>query len=468
MQELAKQNKMVYLKLPNCKYHSNISIKIVEKKLKSIQRGQKLGEIQNLYDEKKYAELAYILQDTFKFAKQGNKFLSVNDNIVDREQQLSMLLDSLWQLQQYEECYVWAEACLNEAWQNYLNASDDIEQKKWTRSVLMALEKLEACTIEVSTFVVKYLPEARLSRLVQNLVHIVCNQLDVSENTVEMPLETVLPWILLHYVLQYKEDKERAKAESSYKNKHSSNYSESDDEDEGVPASIMILFIAHDFMGRHSWCCYNEAKLLFFTLNLVIPKLETPQFSSIKSKVSKYLEQIFYCLYGHYNKVNKGRPKHIEDHGVPQMKVTWEGAQLLFNFYKPKQIPEFHSPRTLTINADTEDLFKRIIKLIPQESDPNQVIDEMMAYIMGERDTMPTVKKLLPHSMSTIYYLLADFCFKNCKWSPAIRYYLLDLCFHPTRLSSWTGLAMSSGTVIETWLNKYKPMCVVLQTFLLI
>ncbi|XP_033185643.2 calcineurin-binding protein cabin-1 [Bombus vancouverensis nearcticus] len=458
MQELAKQNKMVYLKLPNCKYHSNISIKIVEKKLKSIQRGQKLGEIQNLYDEKKYAELAYILQDTFKFAKQGNKFLSVNDNIVDRVQQLSMLLDSLWQLQQYEECYVWAEACLNEAWQNYLNASDDIEQKKWTRSVLMALEKLEACTIEVSTFVVKYLPEARLSRLVQNLVHIVCNQLDVSENTVEMPLETVLPWILLHYVLQYKEDKERAKAESSYKNKHSSNYSESDDEDEGVPASIMILFIAHDFMGRHSWCCYNEAKLLFFTLNLVIPKLETPQFSSIKSKVSKYLEQIFYCLYGHYNKVNKGRPKHIEDHGVPQMKVTWEGAQLLFNFYKPKQIPEFHSPRTLTINADTEDLFKRIIKLIPQESDPNQVIDEMMAYIMGERDTMPTVKKLLPHSMSTIYYLLADFCFKNCKWSPAIRYYLLDLCFHPTRLSSWTGLAMSSGTVIETWLNKYKPI----------
>ncbi|KOX69063.1 Calcineurin-binding protein cabin-1 [Melipona quadrifasciata] len=460
MQELEKQNKVVYLKLPNCKYNSKISIKIVEKKLKSIQRGQKLGEIQNLYDEKKYSELAYILQDTFKFAKQGNKFLSVNDNIVDRVQQLSMLLDSLWQLQQYEECYVWAEACLNEAWQNYLNATDDVEQKKWTSSILMALEKLEACTIEVSTFVVKYLPETRLSRLVQNLVHIVCNQLDVSETTVEMPLETVLPWIILHYVLQYKEDKERAKAESSYKNKHSSNYSESDDEDEGVPASVMILFIAHDFMGRHSWCCYNEAKLLFFTLNLVIPKLETPQFSIIKSKVSKYLEQIFYCLYGHYNKVNKCRPKHIEEHGVPQMKVTWEGAQLLFNFYKPKQVPEFHSPKSLTISADTEDLFKRIIKLIPPESDPNQVIDEMMAYIMSERETMPTVKKPLPHSMSTIYYLLADFYFKNCKWNTAIRYYLLDLCFHPTRLSSWTGLAMSSGTVIDTWLNKYKPMLV--------
>ncbi|XP_076277405.1 calcineurin-binding protein cabin-1 isoform X2 [Lasioglossum baleicum] len=460
LREMEKRNQNVYLKLPNCKYNSQISIKIVEKKLKSIQRGQKLGEIQSLHDEKKYAELAYVLQDTFKFAKQGNKLLSVSDNIVDRVQQLSMLLDSLWKLEQYEECYVWAEACLNEAWQNHLNSTDEVEQKKWTGSVLMALEKLETCTIEVSTFVLKYLPEIRLSRLVQNLVHIVCNQLDVSETTVEMPLETVLPWILLHYILQYKEDKERAKVESAYKNKqHSSNnYSESDDEDDGVPASIMILFIAHEFMGRHSWCCYNEAKLLFFTLNLVIPKLETPQFSGIKSKLSKYLEQIFYCLYGHYNKVNKGRPKHVEEHGVPQMKVTWEGAQLLFDFYKPKQIPEYCSPRSLTISADTEDLFKRIIKLVPPESDPNQVIDEMMAYTMGERDTMPTIKKPLPHSMSTIYYLLADFYFKNCKWSVAIRYYLLDLCFHPTRLSSWTGVAMSSGTVIDTWLNKYKPI----------
>ncbi|XP_054016613.1 calcineurin-binding protein cabin-1-like isoform X2 [Hylaeus anthracinus] len=461
MQKLEKQNQNqnICLRLPNCNHNSQISIKIVEKKLKSIQRGQKLGEIQTLYDEKKYAELAYILQDTFKFAKQGNKLLSVTDNIVDRVQQLSMLLDSLWQLQQYEECYVWAEACLNEAWQNYLSASEEADQKKWTGSVLMALEKLEACTIEASTFILKYLPETRLSRLVQNLVHIVCNQLDVSDTTVEMPLETVLPWILLHYVLQYKEDKERAKVESSYKSRqHSSNHSESDDEDEGVPASIMILFIAHEFMGRHSWCCYNEAKLLFFTLNLVIPKLETPQFVSIKSKVSKYLEQIFYCLYGHYNRVNKGRPKHVEEHGVPQMKVTWEGAQLLFEFYKPKQIPEFYSPRSLTISADTEELFKRIVKLIPPESDPNQVIDEMKAYIMSERDTMPMVKKPLPHSMSTIYYLLGDFYFKNCRWSMAVRYYLLDLCFHPTRLSSWTSLAMSSGTLIETWINKYKPI----------
>ncbi|XP_046833228.1 uncharacterized protein LOC124430542 isoform X2 [Vespa crabro] len=457
LRELEGQNHNICLILPNCKCNSQINLKIVEKKLKSIQRSQKLGEIQHLYDEKKYAELSCVLQDTFKFARQKHKLLSANQNIIERDKQLAILLDSLWQLQHYEECYVWAEACLNESWQNYLNACEDPEQKKWTRSVVNCLEKLEACTKEISVFVVKYLPESCLSRLVQNLVHIVCHQLDIPENALEMPLETVLPWILLHYILQYEEDKERAKSESSYKNKaHNSHNSESDDEDDGIPPSIMILFIAHDFIGKHSWCCFHDAKLLFFTMNLIIPKLETPQFSTIKNKLTKYLEQIFYCLYGHPNRLNKSKPKHLEEHGAPQMELTWEGAQLLFDFYKPKQMPILESPRLAAISLDTELLFKKILRLVPEESDPNQIIEEMKDYIMGEKEKMPCVKKPLPHSISTIYYLLGDFYFKNNKWTLAARYYLLDLCLRPSGLNSWAGLAMSTGTIIDIWLTNYR------------
>ncbi|XP_066593480.1 calcineurin-binding protein cabin-1-like [Prorops nasuta] len=461
IQELEDQNQNVCLKLPNCKCNSEISLKLVQKKLTSIQRGQKLGEIQSFYEEEKYKELSLILQDTFKFSKQKNKIVSnTNEQLVDRVEQLFMLLDSLWRLQQYEECYVWAEACLNEAWHNYLNASDETEQKKWTKSILTALEKLEACTIEVSAFVVKYLPESRLSRLVQNLVHFVCHQLNVSETTVEMPLETVLPWIILHYILQYEEDKERAKIEMYDKNKsQDSNHSESDDEDDGIPPSIMILFTAHEFIGRHSWCCYNEAKLLFFTMKLIIPKLETPQYMPIKNKLTKHLEQIFYCLYGHpNNKANKTKPKHLEDHGVPQMELSWEAAQLLFDFYKPKLLPEFQSPRQASITSDNEVLFKRIIKLVPSESDPSQMANEMIAYIMGEREKMPVIKKLLPQNISSIYYLLGDFYFKNNKWQYACQYYLLDLCLYPLGLNSWAGLAMATGTIIENWLNSYKSI----------
>ncbi|KAI4485580.1 hypothetical protein M0802_012702 [Mischocyttarus mexicanus] len=454
---LESQNHNICLILPNCKCNSQISLKIVEKKLKSIQRSQKLGEIQHLYDEKKYAELSCVLQDTFKFARQKHKLLSANQNIIERDKQLAILLDSLWQLQNYEDCYIWAEACLNESWQNYLNACEDAEQKKWTRSVVNCLEKLEACTKEISVFAVKYLPESCLSRLVQNLVHIVCHQLDIPENALEMPLETVLPWILLHYILQYEEDKERAKSESTYKNKsHNSHNSESDDEDDGIPPSIMILFIAHDFIGKHSWCCFHDAKLLFFTMNLIIPKLETPQFTTIKNKLTKYLEQIFYCLYGHPNRLNKSKPKHLEEHGAPQMELTWEGAQLLFDFYKPKQMPILESPRLAAISIDTELLFKKITRLVPEDSDPNQIIEEMKDYVMGEKEKMPCVKKPLPHSISSIYYLLGDFYFKNSKWTLAARYYLLDLCLRPTGLNSWAGLAMSTGTIIDIWLTNYR------------
>lgn len=220
----------------------------------------------------------------------------------------------------------------------------------------------------------------------------------------------------------------------------------------------MILFTAHEFIGKHSWCCFNEAKLLFFTMNLIIPQLETPQYASIKNRLTRYLEQIFFCLYGHLNRVNKMRPKYIQEHGVPQMELTWEGAQLLFDFYKPKQLPNFQSPKILSISSDTETLLKRIIRLVPQDSDPNQIVEEMTAYIIGAKEKIPSVKKPLSHAVSSIYYLLGDFNFKNNKWELACRYYLLDLCLYPRGLNSWTGLAMATGSIIENWLNNYRPM----------
>jgi len=46
------------------------------------------------------------------------------------------------------------------------------------------------------------MPDNRLARLVQNLTHIVCHQLDAPETAVEMPIESISPWILLQQILQ--------------------------------------------------------------------------------------------------------------------------------------------------------------------------------------------------------------------------------------------------------------------------
>lgn len=456
MDEFKKHQTLVpSVRLPNCKYNSRINVPIIEKMLTAIRRGQRLAEVQRLHDEKKYAELAATLQDTFKFAKQQQKLVPHIKVTTERIDQLSMLLDSLWRLEHYEECYVWSEACLNESWQNYLNVNEDGEQKKWAASVLKCLEKLEACVNEVSTFVVRYLPETRLARLVQNLVQMVCHQLDVTETAVEMPLETVLPWILLHYVLQYEEDKGRAKSPSQ---KTKEQNSDEEDEDEDIPTSIMILLTAHEFLGRHSWCCINEAKLLLFTMKLVIPRLRTPQFASVRDKLSKYIEQIFFCLYGHPNKDKRTKPKYLEDHRVPQIELTWEGGQLLFDFYRPDQLPEFDTPRAASINAETHSLFKKVISLVPDEHDPSSKIDEVTAYIVGDRDVMPTVKKPLPYQVSSIYALLGDYLFKYNQYANSTCYFLMDLCLHPEAFNSWATLAMVMGTEFGTALTSCKPL----------
>lgn len=73
MRKAKVENNDIFLKLVNCKHNNLISLKVVERMLLSIQRGQKLSEIQNLNKENNYEALALILQETFKYGKQANR-----------------------------------------------------------------------------------------------------------------------------------------------------------------------------------------------------------------------------------------------------------------------------------------------------------------------------------------------------------------------------------------------------------
>ena len=260
----------------------------------------------------------------------------------------------------------------------------------------------------------------------------------------------------MHYVLQYEEDKERSKNATQ---KRKEQNSDSEDEDEDIPSSIMILITAHEFLGRHSWCCINDAKLLIFTLNLVIPRLRTPQFESIRDKLGKHVEQIFYCLYGHPNKrVKPKKNEEMKDHKVSQIKLTWEGAQLLYDFYRPDALPEYDTPRALSINADTHSLFKKIIAVVPEEHDPRGLTEQVTSYIVGDRETMPSLKKPMPYQVSFVYALLADYFFKYNQYSNSSLHFLMDLCIHPDSFNSWVSLAMTVGTEFSIALNNCKPL----------
>lgn len=424
--------------IPNCQHHNNVSREGVLKLLTTLIRNQSLNEVQRLYDEKQYEKLSEILQETFRYQQSTSSGTNkVSENCPDRASQLGMLMDALWQTKKYQECFYWGEACCNEAFQKYLG-SEDKEQQKWATTIEKILAGLESCVTKSGLSVVD---SPRLPRLVQNLMHMICHQLDAPETAVEMPIESVTPWILLQQIMQWEESKGKGQGiDVVY--------------EDLVPNSILLLFTAHEHLAKRSWCCANEGALLLHIMDVVVPLVQRPELVSFKEQVFQPMEQVFFCLYAHPNKKTKSR--FLQDHGVPQITLIWERAIQLFQFYKPIQLPEFDSYRVASITPDVEILLKRIIQLIPQQSDPVLLVDRMGQFVEGQLTELPippNTYQRLPTKVNCIYYLLGDFYFKNSEWPKAIRHYLLDVCVNPIRLDSWAGMALARGSQLETRLN---------------
>lgn len=100
-----------------------------------------------------------------------------------------------------------------------------------------------------------------------------------------------------------------------------------------------------------------------------------------------------------------------------------------------------------------EQLLTKIVALIPKHLDPSAHTTEIRNYFSGQRNDLPDPINILPLRISCIYYLLADFFFKNSDFSKSIHYFILDLTLNPTRFDSWAGLALSKATKLETKLN---------------
>ncbi|XP_063238012.1 calcineurin-binding protein cabin-1-like isoform X2 [Bacillus rossius redtenbacheri] len=441
------------IKLPNCKFFKLISKDTVTKFQSELMSNQSLCKAQQLHSDRRYEELAAVLTDTFQPHQQKEHQPSLLgiparcSPTVDRPTQMALLLHALWHLGRHKECFYWGEVCCNEAFQKYLNCEEG-EQMNWASTIEKLLAALESCITKCGLSVMDDLEKAsRVGRLVQNLTHMVCHQMEAPESAIEMPIETVLPWILLQQVLQ------------RYHEKKLQNNTNVESYPTEVPGYIQVLFTAHEYLGKRSWCCSNEGALLLYTMEVLIPRLKDESLAVFRDRLKLGLEQAFYCLYGHPNRKNK--LKHLQDHGVPQIALDWEHALQLFQFCQPEDIPEFDSNNIPSISTDIEPLFKRIISLVPDDCSPVPLVEKMGRYIDGTSPQVPVLgdqSSKLPRQVSNIYYLLADFYFKNNEWSKAIRHYLLDVCVNPLRLDSWAGMALARGSLLEMKLNSCEPL----------
>lgn len=410
--------------------------------IKFLERNKKLSKVMELYERGCYEEVLLIVIDSFEHCKNLAKNQE-EEMSLDFAVQLSLILDTLWALDRVDSCLQWSLICLHEALKHYFrltSASSDYD--KWTMAVVKILSCMEHILTNEGLTCIDSASSKELSQGLEDLIRIIGHQ--VETNAAEMPFGTIVPWIIMHYILQREEDQGRGRAAI-----------DKDKLFEEVPNSLMVLFIAHDNLGNREWCCKSDGKLLYFILDTVVPRLRSPYLSKCLEQVCQYMEQCVYCLYGHPGRKNK--VKYLADHNVTPYTLDWKRAQQLYEIFRPPTLPVLEG-KVSGISGDTEQLFRNILALLPTECDPQKYVPDIEKYIKGIEDKLPTTPPLLPYKMKDIYFLLGDYYFKKDDVKMAIKYNILDVIVNKDRLESWAEISLAKGVNLERILNSCKNL----------
>lgn len=97
--------------------------------------------------------------------------------------------------------------------------------------------------------------------------------------------------------------------------------------------------------------------------------------------------------------------RHLVDHNVNPIPLTWQRSFQLYQYYAPDSLPEFNSYKSQSISADLEQLFKRIIGLIPNVCALSDHLPLILDFINGKTNQVPDCVEF-PGRVKAIYYLL--------------------------------------------------------------
>ncbi|KAK9871634.1 hypothetical protein WA026_013014 [Henosepilachna vigintioctopunctata] len=426
------------LVLPNCIKCGFISIEVAKKILNHLDMIKSISCLEDLFNQEKYKDVADIVKSTFAPNSGCPTFGKVG-----RPAQLGMLLHSLW-FTDFGQCFIWSEECLFEANVHYNRPGPD--RTRWEKVVEKCLGIMHEIIKHESRNVVELLSNNKKARLTETLAKIICKQIN-AENTPTIPLNTVIPWILLHHLLAKDEENARAKDNKP---------DDKEDSEDIVPPSLSILFSAHEFLGPKSWCLTNQGQLLHYILDILLDKDDVYKYERLREKLDIQIEQALFCLYQHPSKKNK-ISRHLADHNVDPLPLTWEKSFQLYEFYAPEVLPEFNSFKNLSISMDLEQLLLRITALVIPECDTAASIPKINDYLQGKTDKIPDPIEF-PNRIRAIYYLLGDYYFKFRDFVRCVKYFLMDLAINPHRIDSWACLGLSFCSQLEIELNYCKKI----------
>uniref|UniRef100_A0A2K5VX14 Calcineurin binding protein 1 n=1 Tax=Macaca fascicularis TaxID=9541 RepID=A0A2K5VX14_MACFA len=447
----------IVIRLPNLHNDSVVSLEEIDKNLKSLERCQSLEEIQRLYEAGDYKAVVHLLRPTLCTSGFDRaKHLEFMTSIPERPAQLLLLQDSLLRLKDYRQCFECSDVALNEAVQQMVNSSEAAAKDEWVATVTQLLMGIEqALSADSSGSILKESSSTTgLVRLTNNLIQVIDCSMAVQEEAKEPHVSSVLPWIILHRIIWQEEDTFHSLChQQQLQNPAEEGMSETP----MLPSSLMLLNTAHEYLGRRSWCCNSDGALLRFYVRVLQKELAASTSEDThpyKEELETALEQCFYCLYSFPSKKSKAR--YLEEHSVQQVDLIWEDALFMFEYFKPKTLPEFDSYKTSTVSADLANLLKRIATIVPRTERPALSLDKVSAYIEGTSTEVPCLPEGAdpsPPVVNELYYLLADYHFKNKEQSKAIKFYMHDICICPNRFDSWAGMALARASRIQDKLN---------------
>ncbi|XP_037014616.2 calcineurin-binding protein cabin-1 isoform X2 [Artibeus jamaicensis] len=455
--EAGAEQRDIVIRLPNLHNHSVVSLEEIDKNLKSLERCQSLEEIQRLYEAGDYEAVVHLLRPTLCTSGLDRpKHLEFMTSVPERPAQLLLLQESLLRLKDHQQCFECSDVALNEAVQQMVNASEAAAKEEWVATVTRLLLGIEqALLADSSGSILKESSSAAgLVRLTNNLIQIIDCSMAVQEEPKEPHVSSVLPWVILHRIIWQEEDTFQSLC---HQQQLQSPADEVMAETPMLPSSLMLLNTAHEYLGRRSWCCNSDGALLRFYVRVLQKELAASTSEDThpyKEELETALEQCFYCLYSFPSKKSKAR--YLEEHSAQQVDLIWEDALFMFEYFKPKTLPEFDSYKTSTVSADLANLLKRIATIVPRTERPALSLDKVSAYIEGTSAEVPCLPEGAdpsPPVVNELYYLLADYHFKNKEQSKAIKFYMHDICICPDRFDSWAGMALARASRIQDKLN---------------
>ncbi|KAF7199778.1 calcineurin-binding protein cabin-1 isoform X2 [Nothobranchius furzeri] len=440
--------------LPNLRVDAAISVEEIDKRLKSLERCQSLEEIQRLFESADFESVVRLLQPTLNYGNRS-KSLEFVSSTPERPAQLMLLQNSLLKLQDHQQCLECSELALNEALQQ-LNAAPDgssPSKEEWVSIIGKLLDGIDVCLTKDSKLLSNLPHLSSVARLANNLIQLIDLSMSTSDDPKELYFFSVVPWIILYRIIKHEE--------AAFDCMLQQHVSLDDDEDESdtpmLPSSLMLLSTAHEYLGRRALCCSSDGALIKFFIGVLEKEFTTTaniDSHPYKEELEMALEQCFFCLYAYPSKKSKAR--YLEDHSSPQVELLWSDALFMFQYFKPKSLPEFDSYKTSTVSAELANLLRRFATIAPPSDTPVLTMEEVAAYIEGLTDKAPCLpagSAPPPPIINEIYYLLADYHFKNKEQSKAIKFYMHDICVCPNRFDSWAGMALARASRIQEKLN---------------